>query len=340
MRVTTLAGTGTQRGLDLGHTLASEVAATSTAFKTHLAATGHPPDQLGRRLAASGLVRTAADLVPDLWAEVVAIAGGARVPLEDVLLLVFLDEVWALTRRAGCSTIARVIDDPRNDRVTTELAQTMDLPAWSRDRAQVLRITGRGVPAALVLAYPGSIGLCGANEAGVGVAVNALPRAAMSESGLGVQFIIRHLLTLETLADAEAFLTTVPHAAGQAYTVAARDGIACFESDAAGTRRITPAGATVIAHTNHWLAQESAPENAPVTESSRERLTLLTHCLQSNGDVADVLTQEVAVDGERWGDPFTTFAAFRAMGEENCVRVIDGEAIRAGHREWTKVAFG
>lgn len=345
MRVTTLAGSGTQRGLDHGRELASEIAATVTAFKAHLAATGHPPDPLGRRLAASGLVRTAAEHEPDLWAEVVAIAGGARLPLEDILLLVFLDEVWGLTRRAGCSSVARILAGRPADATgparpaTTEIGQTMDLPAWSADRALVLRISSGSGPAALLLAYPGSIGLCGANDAGLGVAVNALPRAPASEDGLGVTFILRRLLTATSLAQAEDIVRTVPHAAGQAYTIAAPDGIASFEADAEAVRRVSTPGIAAVAHTNHYLASRGSESGDLATESSAERLGLVMRCLEQHGEFGRLLTEDVVVDGSRWQDRFITFGAFRAIGDETSVRFIDGAAIRAGHREWTKVAF-
>ena len=75
-----------------------------------------------------------------------------------MLLLVFLDEVWGLTRRTGCSVIGRVVPGrpggPDRPAVppTTELGQTMDLPAWTQGRARVLRIIPGDAPTALVLA--------------------------------------------------------------------------------------------------------------------------------------------------------------------------------------------
>lgn len=340
MRVTTIAGTGMHRGLDLGRAHASEIAGTATALKTHLAASGHPPGPLGRRLATSGLVRTAEEHVPDLWAEVTAMAAGARVPLEDVLLLTFLDEVWGLTREAGCSVLARVVPGRPGEPPTpptTEIGQTMDLPVWTVGRAEVLRVGTDRAPTALVLAYPGSIGLCGSNEAGLGVAVNALTRRPVSEDGLGVAFITRHLLTLTTLAQAEGFLRTVPHAAGQAYTVAAVDGIATFEADADGVERVTPAGVPAVAHTNHALAPDRSEER--VTESSRERLDVLMSCLERHTPLADALTGDVVVDGVKWRDTHLTFGAFRAVGSESHARFIDGVDIRAGRREWARFSY-
>ena len=356
MRIVTIAGSGTHRGLDRGRDEAGATAAAATALKAHLAAHGHPPGPLARRLATGPLARTASDLAPDLWSELTALAGASRVPLDDVLLLSFLDEVWALTRRArsplppppGCSVLARVLpgrpgrtdigglddDAVAPQPPTTEVGQTMDLPDWASGRAEVLRIGPDRGPTALVLAYPGSIGLCGANAAGVGVAVNALVGAPFSEEGLGVAFVTRQLLTLESLSAAEELLTSVPHAAGQAYTIAAPDGLATFEADASGVRRVTEPGATWTAHTNHRLAS-SGDERVP--ESSRARLDALTAAVAS-GAAVDVALAGVTVDGSRWSDPLVTFGAFRAVGDEPVARFVDGAGLRAG-RDWTKAAF-
>jgi hypothetical protein len=340
VRVTTIAGAGLHRGLDYGREQAHGIADAATALKTHLAAAGHPPGPLGYRLATSALTRVAADLTPDLWAEVTAIASGSRVSLDDVLLLTFLDEVWGMTRAPGCSVAARVVPGRAGQPPTpptTEIGQTMDLPAWTQGRAGALRVGADHAPTALALAYPGSIGLCGANEAGVGVAVNALTRAPTQEEGLGVAFVTRHLLTLSTLVEAEAFLMSVPHAAGHAYTVVAPDGIATFEADASGVRRVTEPGAPSIAHTNHPLAAD--PGARAPSESSSARLGIITRGLEDHVPFADLLTGEATVDGTRWGDPFLTFGAFRALGSEPVVRFIDGAELRRGRREWSRFSF-
>jgi hypothetical protein len=356
VRIVTIAGSGTHRGLDRGRDEAGATAAAATALKTHLAATGRSPAALADRLATGPLPRVAADLVPDLWSEVTALASASRVSLSDVLLLCFLDEGWALARRGpalpppGCSVLARVlpgrpgrtdIGGLDDDAVppqppTTEIAQTMDLPAWASGRAEVLRVGPDHGPTALVLAYPGTVGLCGSNEAGLAVAVNALTDAPFSPEGLGVAFITRQLLTLTTLAEAEAFLTAVPHAAGQAYTVAATDGLATFEADATGVRRVTAPGATRLAHTNHSLGGAAVAEPPPA-ESSAARLGLLSEALEHNAPLAVALAA-VTVDGSRWGDRMTTFGAFRAVGSQPVARFIDGAGMVAG-REWTKVGY-
>jgi hypothetical protein len=336
MRIVTFAGPGKHRGLQYGQACAPEIASAATALKTHLAGAGHPPGPLGARLMGSPLVRAAAEYTPDLWDEVTALANGARVPIEDVLLLTFLDEVWALTRTTaapGCSVIARTIGH------TTEIGQTMDLPDWTVGRSMVLRTGSDRAPTALVMAYPGLIGLCGANEAGLGVAVNALSYLPLDEEGLGVAFITRHLLTLTTLAQAESFLTAVPHAAGQSYTVAASDGIATFEASAAGVHRVGSTDSTALIHTNHSLAAVDGVVARRPDESSRERLEVLRSCIEQGTSLADALTGDVVLDGRRWGDTNLTFAAFRAVGSESVVRFIDGAKLRGGRHEWSRFSY-
>jgi isopenicillin-N N-acyltransferase-like protein len=342
MLLTTLAGPGLHRGLELGRGHARGVAEAATALKTDLAATGHSPTALARRMAASPLAHVAADLTPDLWAEVTATASASRVDLTDVLLLTFLDEVWAMTHSSGCSAVARTVD-PRPGTppipATTEIGQTMDLPEWALGRGLVLRIVPEHAPAALLMTYPGMLGLCGANESGLGVAVTALPHLPSSEEGLGVAFIVRHLLTLSTLAQAEEFLTTVPHAVAQAYTIAASDGIGTFEADPTGAERVDHPGTTVAIHTNHALSPGRSAHGRPPSLSSRERYDALVRGLEQHRPLAEVLASDVLVDGQVWGDPHTTFGAFRAVGSEPVVRFIDGADLRAGKREWSRFAF-
>jgi isopenicillin-N N-acyltransferase like protein len=347
MRVFTIAGAGSQRGLEYGQEDAAAIAETAAALKEHLAAAGHSAGPLGRRLTTCGLARTAAEVTPDLWAEVTSLAIGSRVPLEDVLLLTFLDEVWALTGstppvgESGCSVLARLVvgtagTPPTSG--TTEIGQTMDLPAWAAGRMVVLRVGAVDAPTALVMTYPGSIGLCGANEAGLGVAVNALTHVPWADDGLGVAFIVRHLLTVSTLADATAFLTSVPHASGQAYTIAAPDGMATFEADASGVRRITEPGCPDVAHTNHSLDGEHSMGHSPST-SSLERLAVLRAALARHEPLSSALTGDLVLDGERWGDRHLTMGAFHARGSEASARFIDATDIRAGRHDWSRVTY-
>ena len=61
--------------------------------------------------------------------------------------------------------------------------------------------------------------------------------------------------------------------------------------------------------------------------------------LEHHAPFAELLTGEVTVDGTKWGDPFLTFGAFRAIGSEPVVRFIDGVELRAGRREWSRFSY-
>ena len=324
MHMTIVSGPGSVRGEQHGQERATLIAATAGALRAHLAEAGHSPDDLGQRLAASQLCQVAQELTPDLWAEVVGIAAGSGIPQEDVLLLTFLDEVWAFTGGAGCSAIAR-------DR---EIGQTMDLPAWTAGRLLVLRTSSGESPTSLVMSYPGMVGLCGANAAGLGVAVNALEQFPLDENGLGVAFITRHLLTLPTLAEAADVLARIPHAAGQAYTISGPDGLATFEAAPGHLVRVTVPGTRCAIHTNHPIGQGVTGD-----ESSRVRLASLERSLADDASITDALSDDVVLDGHRYGSTTSTFAAFHAVLGTDDVHFIDGDDLRAGSQDWTAISF-
>jgi isopenicillin-N N-acyltransferase-like protein len=328
MQTVTLVGTGQQRGHAHGAELGAHVQQTATALKSHLRSRGHDVDALAARLESSGLCRVAADLTPDLWSEVTATADAAGVPLADVLLLTFLDEVWGLTRSAGCSVIAR------RGPFGVEVGQTMDLPAWTVGRLLVLRSCPPDSPRALLMSYPGMIGLCGANESGLALAVNALDQFGMDENGLGVALIARALLSRTSIDDAAGFLASVPHAAGQSYTIGAKGRIATFEAGPGRLDLVSDADADACLHTNHPLGMK---ENA--RESSLARLRVLQRAVADDVGIEESLSGEVVLDGVRYGDRNSTFAAFASSAGDPGVRFIDGVDLRSGGREWTAVPF-
>jgi hypothetical protein len=366
VRVLTLAGSGRQRGLDHGREDGAEIARAATALKAHLAASGHPPDTLMRRLATGPLPRTASELVPDLWDEVTAMAHATRMPLDELLLLVFAPDLPAYagagagagahgvaepTVSFGGTAAARVIAGTAGDNAggglsglshepippTTEIGQTVDLPAWARRRARALRIGAVDEPNSLVVAYPGCLGLCGANQSGVAVATTALPWAETSSQGLGVSFIVRRILQMSTFADAQAFLRSTPHAVGRAYLIAGPDGLGCFEADADGVHQSDDPLARTIAHADHRLAN-STPASLRASASSRARLRAVSEALDADAAMTSAVGGDVARDGSRWDDPLVTFAAFRALGSEASARFIDGEAL-ATRRDWTRLTY-
>jgi predicted choloylglycine hydrolase len=328
MKTITIIGSGSERGTEHGTVLRDDIRSTVAALKDHLTARGHDVDTMALQLVSSTLCDVAASITPDLWHEVTATARGAQVPVADILLLTFLDEVWGMARRRGCSVMAR--RRPSG----AEVGQTMDLPAWTVGRVVVVRSHPDVAPPALIMSYPGMIGLCGANAAGLAVAVNALDQLGLSEEGLGVALVVRHLLSLETIHEAEHFLSTVPHAAGQAYTLIARDRVVTYEAGPGHFARVSAADTRSCLHTNHLL---SRPEDA--RESSAARLRVLQEAEEAHDDLESALSGAVVLDGSRYDDPNTTFAAFTYSSGQPGVHVIDGADLRDHRRNWTMVPF-
>jgi hypothetical protein len=326
VQVVTLTGTGQERGAVHGRALAGDISDAALALRSHLRAAGHDPDALADRLSTGPLAAAAQEHLPDLWAETVAIGDTSGVGLADACLLSFLDEVWGLTR-PGCSVLARRAN------AGTEIGQTMDLPAWTVGRLVVLRIRSEQGPDQLVMSYPGDLGLCGASTR-LGIAVNALDQFGTDESGVGVSFILRHLLTLSTIDEVATFLPSVPHAAGQAYTVADHTGVATFEAGPGVFRRVTSPDASSCAHTNH-------PLDLAVREdrSTSIRLASILRSIDGGEAIEEALSGEVVLDGERYRDPNSTFAAFAYGIGDDHVRFADGIDLRAGAEPWTAVTF-
>jgi hypothetical protein len=328
--VQAVTGSGAERGLQHGAALSVPIQQAADALSRHLRRAGHDPGRIGSHLLTSALVDAARRHTPDLWDEVEATARGAGIPLREILLLTFLDEVWGLTRRrSGCSVLARRTADG-----TSEIGQTMDLPDWAVGRVVVLRLQSVGSPAALVMTYPGMIGLCGAAHSGVAVAVNALSQFGLSESGLGAAFIVRHLLTLTSAGEVDAFIRRIPHAVGQAYTVAVDGHVMTYESGPDRVELVSATDAHACAHTNHPLATEAKPRR-----SSLARLAAVQRSLAADDSLEVALSGDVVVDGHRYRDPNTTFAAFAFRSDETFARFADGADLRHGRSPWLPISF-
>ncbi|MSO27576.1 MAG: hypothetical protein EXQ60_05865 [Candidatus Nanopelagicales bacterium] len=326
MDVLTVSGDGSTRGFIQGQARAEQIVETWEVLRMHLTANGVDVAAVADRLLRSELVATAHQFTPDLWDEATGIAAGANIDIEQVMLLCFLDEVWSFTGGLGCSVAARSRDG--------FIGQTMDLPIWAAGRLMVLRVQSDLAPTALIMSYPGMIGLCGANSAGLGVAVNALEQFQADSNGLGVVFIMRHLLTLTSLAHAGEFLASVPHAAGQAYTVSAPDGIATWECGPGHVQRVTAPSVDQCAHTNHLLAD---PTNS--TRSSIRRLTALQRALDNDLDLRQTLSHEVVLTDPRTSNSGVTFAAFIANPPADYVEFADGLTLRAGSPVWESIYY-
>jgi hypothetical protein len=165
------------------------------------------------------------------------------------------------------------------------------------------------------------VGLCGANEAGVGVLVNTLDTLPQAADGLPVALVIRLLAQQATLDGVESQLRSVRHASGQAYTMASADGdVVGFEAggDHVASYQNQVERPRARWHTNHPLAQGSNVDTTGddwATSSTVPRLERVASAMDELATVEDL--KELLSDADagvcmfpgRWRDDGFTFGS-------------------------------
>jgi isopenicillin-N N-acyltransferase-like protein len=246
-------GGGRERGRAHGEALRAQIGGLLERWDADVAVRlRRPPAALVSDLVgATGFVDAIRRHTPDLLEEVRGIAEAAGAAFERILALNLMDEEWWYTApdqpRDACSLLAVAGRDGH----PPVLAQNMDLPELMDGAQAILRWDG-DAGSSVVLTAAGMLGLTGVSAAGVGVCVNTLPMLSHSSDGLPVAFVMRGVLEQASAAEAAAFLEHVPHASGQHYALADRDGVAGYECSAAGAVR-SDDGSGRLCHTNHPL---------------------------------------------------------------------------------------
>lgn len=246
---------------------------------------------------------------PELYEEVKTLAKTVGQPLTTVLGLQLMDEEWlyGLSRKLNRPTekcTAFGLCQPNEK--PSYAGQNMDVPAWVEDQQLLLRIAAtNNTPEALVFTMAGNIGLKGLNAAGLGITCNTLAQLEPATDGLPVAFIVRSVLAMNTIDEAEAFLRTIKHASGQNYILSSRQDIRCLEccgSSVVSVPLLEPAGA--VFHTNHPLKStdlgKQAVQCAGRLENSTVRLRSITERLNRKAiQLEDIKAALAAHDCQR-----------------------------------------
>ena len=223
----------------------------------------------------------------------------------------------------------------------------MDLDTWMDTTQVVLRLQPADGPQQLLLSRAGMVGLCGANEAGVGVVVNTLDTLPTAADGLPVAFVVRMLAEMTSLDDVGDQLSSVRHASGQAYTMASTDGrVIGYEAGGDHVASYQNDGDRPDArwHTNHPLAEESSSRSTVTTgqctiDGAAPRTGHLCHGrLATTSDLKAVLSDAeagVCMYPGRWrADGFTfgsiVIAARQPTDRRSCTRPTGPDAVRSG----------
>jgi isopenicillin-N N-acyltransferase like protein len=209
-----------------------------------------------------------------LLPELEGIAEGAGVDPEDVLALNVRTEVmYGLDTREAraaareCTAIAATA--PRTGGEVL-VAQTWDWKPAARDTCVLLAMRPAGRPAFLTLVEAGLLGKCGMNEAGIGLATNALT-SSRDRGAPGVPFhaIIRRVLTSSTFDEAVSEVERRQRASSANYVIGSRDGrIADLETRPGGPNDLRREVGDAVCHTNHFLWPDRSFEDLTLLDGS------------------------------------------------------------------------
>jgi isopenicillin-N N-acyltransferase like protein len=240
----------------------------------------HPDAFIESFLAQTRFVAAMRHWTPWLLEEIEGIAEGSGRSLPETLAFQFMDEEWwfgakhyrqASAEANHCSIIA----SPGRDGQPPILAQNMDLYAYLDGGQALISTAINGGPRTTVMTICGMIGLCGANEAGVGVAVNTLWQLPSAADGLPVACVMRGILERSNLTAATKWICQPRHASGQHYLIGDPGGFASFEASASGASNIPWKYSPVFIHTNHPVAAPRNERLEKAEENSRGRYAKL-----------------------------------------------------------------
>src|SRR5512134_514464 len=165
-----------------------------------------------------------------LLPEIEGIAEGAGVDAEDVLALNVRTEVmFGLDARAArvaakeCTAIGAA--PPATVGGHVFIAQNWDWKPPARDTCVVLAMRPAGRPAFVTLVEAGLLAKAGMNDAGIGLATNALTSSRdRGEPGVPFHAVLRRVLTSTTHDEAVAEVTARPRASSANYVIGDRRG--------------------------------------------------------------------------------------------------------------------
>lgn len=192
-----------------------------------------------------------------LLPELEGIAEGAGVDPEDVLALNLRTEVMfgldARPTRAAmkeCTAVGRRLDDGR-----VWVAQNWDWKPAVRETCVLLACAPHDRPGFVTLVEAGLWAKCGANEAGVALATNALRSSRdRGEPGVPYHAIVRRILTSATVDEALDAARRGPRASSANYLVGDLGGrIVDLECAPGGPGNLFEQEGSHLVHANHFV---------------------------------------------------------------------------------------
>jgi isopenicillin-N N-acyltransferase-like protein len=291
-----VAGNARERGRAHGEALREQIERGLALWREHA----------GPVAGADHYLAAARRWTPAAVEELEGIAEGAGVPFDALLAYNLGDELRVFGALERCTSAGL----RRGSLGVPVSGQTMDTPPWFAEfRVAIRSAEQESGLTTLSFTIAGLLGLCGVNSAGVGVWCNALYQLPSSTGGVPVSFVVRHLLSQPSLADATAFVRSVPHASGQHYLLVGPDGLVSLECSGTHVVESQP-GTEAIWHTNHPLSAIDRSDE-PDGRSSLDRAAFAKHAVERAHSPADLRqlfsdrTVPVAKSSGAGGDGYT-----------------------------------
>lgn len=208
-------------------------------------------------------VPAAENYCPDLVEEVRGIADGAGIPFDEVFSLNCFIDVADLVRPAlmpnllfGCTTFG--VYDMHDNTGNAFIGQTFDTKDALQDFVIGLKVSGSGLPTAVLPTFAGVVGCAGLNEYGVAVCINHL-EASDTRPGVPYPFVVRKILEQVGLADAISVAVNCERACGTNYLLADSTPEMFSLETSAGQHEVIYAFDGYTCHANHYLSMRLKP---------------------------------------------------------------------------------
>jgi predicted choloylglycine hydrolase len=140
----------------------------------------------------------------------------------------------------------------------TLLGQNMDLPSYYQSLETLLNVKEEdSFKESFIITFAGMIGLCGLNNAPLGLCGNTLLDLNGSLDGYPVAFLVRSILEQDSLENAVNYIKDVKQASGENYTIGDEKRVVSLECSSNKVCEFTPyKGANRTYHTNHPLVND------------------------------------------------------------------------------------
>jgi isopenicillin-N N-acyltransferase-like protein len=257
------AGTPFDLGLAHGAAFAPQIRYNLEFYLQWLSQAGQLSSERLLELAA-GFAPVLEEHFPQLLEEIAAIARGAGMALEEILLINARTDILAIVEAElasreipGCTALA--LQGSVDGRPALALSQNWDWDPLMAEAPVVLRLNPSNGPAVVTLVEAGMVGKIGFNEHRLGVCLNFLSHLADGRPGafgVPIHCLLRSAMTCASVEEVVATVESAPRCASANFLLAQHDrgGPRALDLEITADDLATlSSGGSSLIHTNHFL---------------------------------------------------------------------------------------